>query len=806
MDRDPLAMLETNLLQHLGPQEAGQWREHSAPSRNTDAFKRLPSTHQASKRDEDDWEDIDEEMPSANDASASRHTSDFMASKMFEQQRPNKTTTAVCPRKTQKPRTNGQQTLSTASTAVASPHTGQISPHERESDVEALRNDIRAGALLAELFSGDEAKALNSVLETQPLLGQFLSRGLSRKDADTAPSLAQSFSIGKDQEAEQTGRLQLQTRSKTNLSQDPATTKQINRFVRRHKFVTEQCFEQYTTAQRRAFERDVYDYARSLKLRKQAAKVAVREARKICGEVDYDTDESRLDEDEMDDSESSVIGLPSSISLKPLPLPAASQIQSDANDVTTQAMNQAKRKLDSTEDQSNKRSKPDEGPALQYQTVEHHDNGATAGNALTVTQAKADQTANPIARATAESSGDGQEDNAGEGRAEQNSESDGVAAPEANNEASPNHVTKGINSNSQIDNNNHSQHGADGHPTNFETRNRIEEKHKEETSKPQRSIEELKSELQSKLASVRKMDMELDLVFERRQDQEIDAPHLQNIRNGMKLAGIRKDNLLQIADELVAIDPTLGSTQSPSSTAWKTLIDDLALKRQESWNDGPNSQLDLMNKARTRNEVGKNIAHLLAALNEEKQSNNNWVAEQLLLAYQEGSVTVKGFSSILSTVRQNDPSGLDIFKHMHQTNMDVPGCMSIVEEVTAKYQAVNAGESGESDDGSDEEDETVDEENETVDEGDEGADEEEDDSREIKSEEGHGNHNTALQGQNNLAEASNPVVFHQPWAPISKEVETAPAKSDDEVLRLYRKGEMRWHDGLQILGHRYSDS
>ncbi|KAL8963868.1 MAG: hypothetical protein Q9183_004889 [Haloplaca sp. 2 TL-2023] len=740
---------------------------------------------------------------------------------MFEQQRPNKTTTAVCPRRTQKPRTNGQQTLSTASTAVASPHTGQISPHERESDVEALRNDIRAGALLAELFSGDEAKVLNSVLETQPLLGQFLSRGLSRKGADTAPSLAQSFSRGEDQEAEQTGRLQLQTRSKTNLSQDPVTTKRINRFVRRHKFVTEQCFEQYTTAQRRAFERDVYDYARSLKLRKQAAKAAVREARKICGEVNYDTDESRLDEDEMDDSDSRLIGLPSSISLEPLPLPAASQIQSDVNDATTQAMNQAKRKLDPTEDQSNKRRKPDEGRALQYQTVEHDDNGATAGNALTVTEAKAEKTADSIARAIAESSGNGQEDHAGAGRAEQNSEPDGAAAPEANEETSQSHVTKGTDSNSQIDGNTHSQDGADGHPTNVETQNRIEEKHKEETSKPQKSVEELKSELQSKLASVRKMDKELDLVFEQRQDREIDATHLQNIRNGMKLAGIRKDNLLQIVDELVAIDPTLGSTQSrPSSTAWKTLTDDLAQKRQESWNDGPNSRLDLMNQARTKNEVGKNIAHLLAALNKEKQFNNNWVAEQFLLAYQEGSVTVKGFSSILSTVRQNDPSGLDVFKHMHQTNMGVPVCMSIVEEVTAKYQAVNAGESGESDDGSDEEDETVDEENETVDEGDEtvdegdegadeedeGVDEEEDDSREIQSEEGHGNDNTALQGQNNLAEASNPVVFNQPWAPISKEVETAPAKSDDEVLRLYRKGEMRWHDGLHILSHRYSDN
>ena len=60
--------------------------------------------------------------------------------------------------------------------------------------------------------------------------------------------------------------------------------------------------ESFTTSQRRTFLRDVYDYARSLGLDKKEAKQQTIKAREICGEDEYNTDVSAL-ENEIDDSE-----------------------------------------------------------------------------------------------------------------------------------------------------------------------------------------------------------------------------------------------------------------------------------------------------------------------------------------------------------------------------------------------------------------------------------------------------------------------------------------------------------------------
>ncbi|KAL8679560.1 MAG: hypothetical protein Q9186_004154 [Xanthomendoza sp. 1 TL-2023] len=92
----------------------------------------------------------------------------------------------------------------------------------------------------------------------------------------------------------------------------PAMKKQLNHFMRRHKFVTEQSFATYTTSQRRAFERDVYDYSRALGLAKSRAKASVLSARRLCGEEDYNSDDTRLDDDEMDDSSVIIVSLPAS--------------------------------------------------------------------------------------------------------------------------------------------------------------------------------------------------------------------------------------------------------------------------------------------------------------------------------------------------------------------------------------------------------------------------------------------------------------------------------------------------------------
>ena len=81
---------------------------------------------------------------------------------------------------------------------------------------------------------------------------------------------------------------------------DKEFLKQVNHFVRSHSFI-QQSLKGHTTSQRRAFERDVYDYARGVGLPKDDARKEVRKARGFCGELDHDSDVSVLG-DEVDDS------------------------------------------------------------------------------------------------------------------------------------------------------------------------------------------------------------------------------------------------------------------------------------------------------------------------------------------------------------------------------------------------------------------------------------------------------------------------------------------------------------------------
>ncbi|KAL8724133.1 MAG: hypothetical protein Q9166_008120 [cf. Caloplaca sp. 2 TL-2023] len=104
--------------------------------------------------------------------------------------------------------------------------------------------------------------------------------------------------------------------SKSEQMIDPGTLKKLNHFTRRHKFVTEESFTTYTTSQRRAFERDVYDYARALGFSRTRAKASVLTARKLCGEEEYNSDDTRLDDDEMDDSSVILVSLPASTGRK----------------------------------------------------------------------------------------------------------------------------------------------------------------------------------------------------------------------------------------------------------------------------------------------------------------------------------------------------------------------------------------------------------------------------------------------------------------------------------------------------------
>ncbi|KAL8992394.1 MAG: hypothetical protein Q9169_007137 [Polycauliona sp. 2 TL-2023] len=97
---------------------------------------------------------------------------------------------------------------------------------------------------------------------------------------------------------------------KSDQKPDPTRQKKISLFARHHKFIMEQSLGTYTTTQRRAFERDVYDFARALGFSKARAKASMLGARTFCGEEAYDTDDTRLDDDEIDDSCEVLVALP----------------------------------------------------------------------------------------------------------------------------------------------------------------------------------------------------------------------------------------------------------------------------------------------------------------------------------------------------------------------------------------------------------------------------------------------------------------------------------------------------------------
>ena len=78
--------------------------------------------------------------------------------------------------------------------------------------------------------------------------------------------------------------------------------KVVNKYVHHHPFYTASR-KSFTTSERRAFERDIYDYARGLGIDKAGAKLRVKKARKSCGEQNYDSEDSTLGEKEVNDTE-----------------------------------------------------------------------------------------------------------------------------------------------------------------------------------------------------------------------------------------------------------------------------------------------------------------------------------------------------------------------------------------------------------------------------------------------------------------------------------------------------------------------
>ena len=82
---------------------------------------------------------------------------------------------------------------------------------------------------------------------------------------------------------------------------DSSALKAVNLYIRQHPFL-QLSLGTFTTSQRRSFERNVYDYSRSLSLSTRDAKLEVKKARGICGDLAEDDNQSALD-GEIDDSD-----------------------------------------------------------------------------------------------------------------------------------------------------------------------------------------------------------------------------------------------------------------------------------------------------------------------------------------------------------------------------------------------------------------------------------------------------------------------------------------------------------------------
>ncbi|KAL8958888.1 MAG: hypothetical protein Q9193_004136 [Seirophora villosa] len=170
----------------------------------------------------------------------------------------------------------------------------------------------------------------------------------------------------------------------------PTVLKPVNHFARRHRFLTEQSFGKYATSQRRAFERDVYDYARSISLSKAQAKASTIHARSLCGEENYDSDDSRLDDDEVDDSSARLASLRASTgtsSQVQQPSPPTDPVDPSGSSAT-EIQDSKKRPNDAPDNPSEKKRKANDDTAMhgtkssQARREIHNDASVTAGAAL----------------------------------------------------------------------------------------------------------------------------------------------------------------------------------------------------------------------------------------------------------------------------------------------------------------------------------------------------------------------------------------------------------------------------------------
>ena len=172
---------------------------------------------------------------------------------------------------------------------------GRLSTPERDLHSLSSGDEVDLDEFDLGGFTQEEAMRYNEIAEHGQRLQDALRPKRVAASIQIVPSeLPSPFIKGHEHRAN------LLAESIKNRHTQPSITKQMNHYIRKHPFF-EKSLATFSKSERRQFERNVYDFARGLGLKKSEARRHVVKAREFCGEEQYDSDSSSF-EGEIDDS------------------------------------------------------------------------------------------------------------------------------------------------------------------------------------------------------------------------------------------------------------------------------------------------------------------------------------------------------------------------------------------------------------------------------------------------------------------------------------------------------------------------
>ncbi|KAL8706971.1 MAG: hypothetical protein Q9201_000019 [Fulgogasparrea decipioides] len=518
---------------------------------------------------------------------------------------------------------------------------------------------------------------------------------------------------------------------------DSTLSKKINHIVRRHKFFTEQSLSTYTTLLRRAFERDVYDFTRALKLTRSQAKTAVVCARRLYGEESYDSDNSRRDDEEVDHPAAVLIEGPALVGLPPPATPAVPSIQIEMTSQNGVLQKEAGRKRanswkddhydkkrrtndDSNGDDSLKEGQDDTYAAEDTTQPPERRRESEApkeqpGMYTNTAHSMVHHRAPPIAEDShvALSSiseciavnGLSNEDHQS-GRFVQKAQNQKKITGEDGHYQGPteNAPAAKVDSDPPAASPNNTQKVAEKRGMPVETGQRDVQEHSltaDQISQiiagRKKRVDQLLEKLFTEGETVSQTGNEIDMVLKSFNDRSLTAADLEHIRGGMKSVKMTRLAVIAILDELSAVDPKLTVVDScPSRKVWANLGRDLS-KTAEDKNEnegaeaGEESQeyaVEELDQRRKRNEERKMVGELLTKLLALKET--NCVAAEILEMYAKGTITVITFDPILQALSGDRAETTTIFKLLKGWQVDIAGVMDNIHSSNAEWMAARA--------------------------------------------------------------------------------------------------------------------